>query len=90
MEHPGIADSCVVGVTIQGEEYPRAYVVATTKDLKPEDVVKFMESKVSRHKRLTGGVKIVQEIAKNPSGKILRKIYREEAKKEAGDIEAKL
>src|ERR1700712_1785634 len=27
LEHPQLADACVVGVTINGEEVPRAYVV---------------------------------------------------------------
>jgi 4-coumarate--CoA ligase len=34
-------------------------------------------------------VKIVDEIPKNPSGKILRKILREKAKEEVGDKEPK-
>lgn len=38
---------------------------------------------------MAAGVKIVDEIPKNPSGKILRKIMRERAKEEVGDKEAK-
>lgn len=44
---------------------------------------------MAKHKRLAGGVKFVQAIPKNPSGKILRKILREQAKKEVGDGEPK-
>lgn len=50
-----------------GEEQPRAYIVkAQGKDIQSNDVIKFMESKVSRHKRLTGGVQFVDVIEKNP------------------------
>lgn len=44
-----------------------------------------MQKKVSKHKWLTGGVKLVNEVKKNPSGKILRKEYRAMAEKEVGD-----
>lgn len=44
-----------------------------------------MAEKVARHKRLAGGVKFVESIPKNPSGKIQRKILRDEAQKEVGD-----
>ena len=38
-----------------------------------------MIDKVSPTKRITGGVIFVDEIPKNPSGKILRKVLREQA-----------
>ena len=47
-----------------------------------DEIVKFMEKKVSRTKRITGGVRFVSSIPKNPSGKILRKLIREAAKAE--------
>ena len=47
-----------------------------------QDIMNFMEGKVSRHKRITGGVVFVDVIPKNPSGKILRNILREQAKRE--------
>ena len=48
-----------------------------------------MQKKVTKHKWLTGGVKICDEIKKNPSGKILRKEYRAQAAKEIGDSAGK-
>lgn len=54
-----------------------------------DDIVKFMDKKVSRTKRITGGVRFVQTIPKNPSGKILRKLIREAAKAEDGNPEAR-
>lgn len=73
------------------DEGPRAYVV-----LKPghsaagEDIVKFMDSKVSRIKRITGGVVFLDAIPKNPSGKIMRMVLRDRARKELEGISAKL
>ena len=50
-----------------------------------EDIANWMAERVARHKRLMGGVVILDEIPKNPSGKILRKNLRERAAKEVGD-----
>ncbi|RDW77504.1 hypothetical protein BP6252_05557 [Coleophoma cylindrospora] len=86
LEHPQIADSCVVGVTINGEEVPRAYIVPRQGEKPVEsEIVNWMAKRVARHKRLLGGVVLVDAIPKNPSGKILRKILRERAKEEVGD-----
>lgn len=50
-----------------GEEHPRAYCVkALGRDISEQDVAKWMETKVSKNKRLTGGVKFVDAISKNP------------------------
>lgn len=49
------------------QEHPRAYVAAAHRQLPdPKDIAAFMEKKVTKHKWLTGGVKIVDEIKKNP------------------------
>ena len=54
-----------------------------------DEIVQFMEKKVSRTKRITGGVRFVQSIPKNPSGKILRKLIREAAREEDENREAR-
>lgn len=74
-----------------GEECPRAYVVAAPGGAKPDpkEIAQYMQKKVTKHKWLTGGVKICDEIKKNPSGKILRKEYRAQAAKEIGDSASK-
>ncbi|PKX94054.1 acyl--CoA ligase [Aspergillus novofumigatus IBT 16806] len=83
LEHPAVADVAVIGVQVNDDERPRAYIV-----LKPghnaaaDDIVAFMDGKVSAIKRITGGVVFVDAIPKNPSGKILRKVLRERAKEE--------
>ncbi|KAJ0386508.1 hypothetical protein COL922a_004150 [Colletotrichum nupharicola] len=86
LEHPDIADVAVIGVTINGEEFPRAYVVRSPgTNTSGEEIAKWLEERVAKHKRLRGGVAFTDVIPKNPSGKILRKILREQAKKEVGD-----
>ncbi|KAI8966618.1 acetyl-CoA synthetase-like protein [Daldinia sp. FL1419] len=86
LENKGVRDVAVVGVTINGEEVPRAYVVPNPGVKQTEqEIAKWMESKVVHYKRLRGGVKFVETIPKNPSGKILRKLLREQAADEVGD-----
>lgn len=73
-----------------GDEQPRAYIVVPSgTKADPKEIAKYMETKVTRHKWLTGGVKIVDEIKKNPSGKILRREYRAMAEKEVADSATK-
>ncbi|XP_050669214.1 uncharacterized protein LOC126968314 isoform X1 [Leptidea sinapis] len=79
LQHPGVLDSGVIGVPHEaGGEVPRAFVVrqpgATVSE---EEICSFVASKLSNPKHLRGGVKFVNEIPKNPSGKILRKRLRE-------------
>ncbi|KAK6005056.1 hypothetical protein QM012_007835 [Aureobasidium pullulans] len=90
LEHPAVADAGVVGVTIKGEELPRAYLVRNAdQEVEAQDIQNYMNNKVAKHKRLAGGVVFVDAIPKNPSGKILRKVLRDQARTEVGDSEAK-
>lgn len=70
LEHPRISDACVVGVTIAGEEVPRAYVVWPGKGgeetEKVKEVVEWVRERTSRHKWLAGGVGFVDAVPKNP------------------------
>ena len=87
LENDAVADAAVAGVTVRasGEEYPRAYVVLQSDykgKVSEEEVRKWVEPKVARHKRLDGGVMFVDEVPKLPSGKIMRKVMREWAKRD--------
>lgn len=82
LEHPGIADAAVIGMpTEDGDEKPRAFIVrqagAAGQKLTEDEVKRFVEGKVTRYKRLAGGVEFVDAIPKNPSGKILRRQLRD-------------
>lgn len=67
VEVPLIISPSMLTIASDGEELPRAYIVkAPGQDITPDAVVKYMEAKVSKHKHLTGGVKLVDAIMKNP------------------------
>jgi len=72
----------------KGEEAPRAYIVLQQgATMIAKEIQDWMAERVSHFKRLTGGVQFVEAIPKNPSGKILRKVLRDQAKAEGGDSE---
>ncbi|BGP50499.1 hypothetical protein JCM10450v2_006418 [Rhodotorula kratochvilovae] len=86
---PLVADCAVIGVWSedQATELPRAYIVPNPEHAKSatlqKDVAAFVATKLAPHKRLRGGVVILDVIPKSPSGKILRKDLRVLAAKEA-------
>ena len=113
LQHPDIADVCVVGVPDEfSGELPLAFVVlrdgrraaspTEEKNLKSdiqkvrslftssfrcqESLMSFFFKFVADHKvpykHLAGGVVFVDVIPKNPSGKLLRRLLREKAKKQ--------
>lgn len=93
-EHELIDDVAVVGVDSQelGTEVPRAYVVrkgglSAVQDGDEQLIVQWMNKKVASHKKLRGGVKFVDQVPKSVSGKILRRLLKEQAKKEFAEIE---
>jgi len=74
------------------QEHPRAYIVLkagvpATVDT-AQRIMASVNAKVTRHKRITGGVCFVDALPKNPSGKILRRLLRERAQKEVKDAMA--
>ncbi|RHZ56282.1 acyl--CoA ligase [Aspergillus thermomutatus] len=77
--HPAIADVAVVGVPSgqAGSELPRAYVRTKSRELVTErtarEIVEFVKKNVVYYKQLRGGVHFIDEIPRNPSGKILRR-----------------
>lgn len=86
LTHPDIADAAVIGLPddVCGE-LPRAYVVLKPhrSGVQPHDIESFIERSVAPHKRLRGGVRIVDAIPKSASGKLLRRVLRDQAKAEA-------
>ncbi|KAF2404608.1 4-coumarate-CoA ligase-like protein, partial [Trichodelitschia bisporula] len=87
LHHPSIVDAAVIGVQPDptASELPRAYVVPRPgAAVTVEDVRKFSQERLARYKNLDGGVVFVQEIPKNASGKILKNLLRDRAKRELG------
>ncbi|KAL8788489.1 MAG: hypothetical protein Q9195_007266 [Heterodermia aff. obscurata] len=84
-DHPQIADAAVIGVPSQNgdDQVPRAYVVRKPgAALTAAEVKKHVAKRLARFKHLEGGVIFVPAIPKNASGKILKRLLRDEAKKE--------
>ncbi|KAG0645547.1 Acyl-ligase [Hyphodiscus hymeniophilus] len=96
VSHPHIVDAAVIGVQLPGQEdeHPRAYLVKSSSleaaTLTVEEVKSFVASRLAKYKTLTGGVKFVEAIPKNASGKVLKKVIREIAKKEIGGEKPRL
>lgn len=88
LSHPKIDDVAVIGIYNKERqtEFPRAYVVVKAgveeSPATANDIMKWLEAKVASHKKLRGGVKFVKEIPKSASGKILRRMLKDQAKKE--------
>lgn len=76
--HDSILDAAVIGVAdpaILGNEIPRAFVVRKPgHDLITEgEVENHVSSNLAPHKKLRGGVVFIEQVPRNPSGKILRR-----------------
>lgn len=89
LSHPSIVDAAVIGVpdpsNQEGSEAPRAYLVRKEgSNPLPEEIQKYMRERLASYKMLIGGIVFVDSIPKNASGKILKRILRDQAKKEMG------
>ncbi|RSL86516.1 hypothetical protein CEP51_002752 [Fusarium floridanum] len=84
LTHPLITDVAVIGVPVPGEEgneVPRAYIVADKAQLPEAEVKAFVKGELASYKQLRGGVVYVKAIPKSPTGKILRRELRDLAKR---------
>ncbi|KAI0634357.1 phenylacetyl-CoA ligase [Trametes polyzona] len=93
LDHPDVADVAVIGIPDDfAGEAPLAYVVlkpsvaaevakkpALAQEVK-ERLQKHVSATKSKYKWLTGGVIFVDAIPKSPSGKILRRVLRDQSK----------
>lgn len=91
-----MADACVIGVEDREKatEVPRAFVVLREgvegNEAKARELAEWVATQVAPHKRLRGGIRFVDQVPKSPSGKVLRRVMREQAKKEERASGAKL
>ncbi|XP_017036259.1 luciferin 4-monooxygenase-like [Drosophila kikkawai] len=83
LTHEKIKDAAVIGKPDEeAGELPLAFVVKQANvQLSENDVIQFVNELASPAKRLRGGVIFVEDIPKNPSGKILRRVLRDMLKK---------
>src|SRR6187402_2456167 len=97
LSHPHIVDAAVIGIKRAAEpdvELPRAYVVKRPgkegEALNEQKVKQHCGERLAKYKELTGGVKFVNAIPKNASGKILKRILRDMAKAEDDQVKARI
>ncbi|KAL4866096.1 hypothetical protein BDV12DRAFT_187706 [Aspergillus spectabilis] len=88
LTHDSVADVAVIGAPdpdTPGNELPRAYVVLKpSKRVSEAELKEYVKSNLARHKQLRGGVVFVDEIPKSASGKILRRLLRDQARSSNG------
>jgi len=84
LSHPAVSDTAVIQTPDESAgEVPKAFVVKTPAYAgKPDDqvtreILKHVEDHKAPYKRLRGGVEFVDVIPKSPSGKILRRLWRD-------------
>lgn len=77
--HPRIQDVAVVGVydAEAKTEYPKAYVVREDQSLNEDEVKEYVAQRLAKYKRLDGGVRFVDAIPRNASGKILKRLLED-------------
>ena len=93
LTHPAVADCAVIAIPDEAAgEIPKAVVVKSpsasgTDEELIESIKKHVADHKARHKWLKGGVRFIDVVPKSPSGKILRRLLRDqekEARRQAG------
>lgn len=92
LAHPDVSDCAVIAIPDdRAGEVPKAIVVKSPTAGSDESVsqalLKYVEDHKARHKWLKGGIRFVDAVPKSPSGKILRRLLRDqekEARRKAG------
>ncbi|KAG6862179.1 hypothetical protein C0995_004261 [Termitomyces sp. Mi166 len=97
LTHPDVVDACVVSIPDDySGELPFAYVVLSDTTVRriagnaeaaaqtKAVIAKYVADAKVHYKHLKGGIEFIDTIPKNPSGKILRRVLRAEARKLKG------
>ncbi|HEU0000894.1 MAG TPA: AMP-binding protein [Ktedonobacteraceae bacterium] len=86
LEHPAVADVAVIAKpSEEAGEIPKAFVVLRSDyaDLNPDELVAWANGKLAAYKNVRE-VEYIDAIPRNPSGKILRRILKEQERQKIG------
>ena len=88
LTHDLVTDAAVIQVEDEASgELPRAYIVLTDKEMDEDkarkNIYEWIKERVAPFKRLDGGIAFTDAIPKSASGKILRRILRDELAQES-------
>lgn len=98
LTHPSVNDCVVIGVPSDREgEVPKAFVVKSpsvgledSDRMVARDIARHVEQHKAKHKWLKGGVEFIDVVPKSPSGKILRRLLRDQEKEKRRKQRSKL
>ncbi|KAH6912861.1 phenylacetyl-CoA ligase [Coprinopsis sp. MPI-PUGE-AT-0042] len=102
LEHPDVSNACVVGIPDDySGEVPLAFVALTPQSTEKAknpvqaqriraSIIEHVAKRKIHYKHLKGGVEFVPRIPTSPSGKLLRRVLREQAKTLQRSVKAKL
>ena len=78
LEHPGVAEVAVIGQPSERwGESPFAVVVRKSDELTEAELMKFCDGKLAKFK-MPKGAAFIDTIPRNPSGKVLKRVLRDE------------
>jgi acyl-CoA synthetase (AMP-forming)/AMP-acid ligase II len=85
--HPSIKDCAVYGIPDRrrGEAPTAAVVVSPGAELREQEVIEYVSGRLATYKHLEG-VAFVDEIPRNPAGKVLRRVLRDSDPRVGGAV----
>lgn len=98
LAHPAVSDCVVIGIPSDREgEVPKAFIVKSpnvgleeSDAMVKRDIARHVEKHKAKHKWLKGGIEFIDVVPKSPSGKILRRLMRDQEKEKRRKAGAKL
>jgi phenylalanine ammonia-lyase len=78
-EHPAVKEAAVYGVTdaLMAEQVRAAVVLETGQSIAPEELIAFGLKRIANFK-VPGGIDFVYTIPRNPTGKVLRRVLKQQ------------